>query len=302
LLADEALDILELKPGATLTEIKRSYHDLVKVWHPDRFGTDPRLRQKAEDKLKQLNDAYQALRSPTTGDAAKRPPAPVRPVPPRSRAVTPRRVVLPAWFLTTLLAMLVTALAVFAVREVKSVRSEIQRTESAPRTENPGPARPVDLQPARTAPAANPKAGNAAAPFRIQPLSDADSAQLEAACGSLKDLPDRSAYQTCLTAQLAAITNSPGPPDLSSLDSSEHESIESACSGGAHFQGQAAYDHCLAVQMAELAASPARPDLSGLNGTDRASIERACSGAKARGPGAYNHCRIRLVELLEHPK
>jgi hypothetical protein len=63
LLAKEALDVLALRPGATSVEIKEAYRDLVKVWHPDRFGSDARLRQKAEEKLKQINEAYLILQS-----------------------------------------------------------------------------------------------------------------------------------------------------------------------------------------------------------------------------------------------
>ena len=35
--------------------------DQTKVWHPDRFSNDIRLQKKAEDKLKQINLAYQRL-------------------------------------------------------------------------------------------------------------------------------------------------------------------------------------------------------------------------------------------------
>src|SRR5206468_12238720 len=45
LLRNEALDVLALRPGASALEIKGAYRDLVKVWHPDRFGSDPRLRE-----------------------------------------------------------------------------------------------------------------------------------------------------------------------------------------------------------------------------------------------------------------
>ena len=61
MLTNEALDILALRPGASAVEIKGAYRDLVKVWHPDRFGSDPRLREKAEDKLKHINEAYQLM-------------------------------------------------------------------------------------------------------------------------------------------------------------------------------------------------------------------------------------------------
>jgi preprotein translocase subunit Sec63 len=54
--------ILELEQGASPSEIKRAYRDLAMVWHPDRFS-DPRMQQKAEDRLKQINAAYEFLKS-----------------------------------------------------------------------------------------------------------------------------------------------------------------------------------------------------------------------------------------------
>jgi hypothetical protein len=54
---------LELEPGATAEEIKSAYLDLVKVWHPDRYQNESaRLRDKAEQKLKSINQAYDRLR------------------------------------------------------------------------------------------------------------------------------------------------------------------------------------------------------------------------------------------------
>jgi hypothetical protein len=56
--------ILDLAPGASVEEIKAAYVDLVKVWHPDRFhGESSRLRERAEQKLKQINEAYSRLRA-----------------------------------------------------------------------------------------------------------------------------------------------------------------------------------------------------------------------------------------------
>ena len=55
--------ILELEPGASQAEIKQAYRDLAIVWHPDRFADNPRLREKAEAKLKQINAAYNSLKS-----------------------------------------------------------------------------------------------------------------------------------------------------------------------------------------------------------------------------------------------
>lgn len=57
----EALNILELRPEATQEQIIKAYHDLVMVWHPDRLPHDSRVRLKAEEKLKQINQAKQVL-------------------------------------------------------------------------------------------------------------------------------------------------------------------------------------------------------------------------------------------------
>jgi curved DNA-binding protein CbpA len=59
-----ALQTLELHRGASADEIKAAYHLLVKVWHPDRFASDKKLRSAAEEKLKSLNSAYLVLTAP----------------------------------------------------------------------------------------------------------------------------------------------------------------------------------------------------------------------------------------------
>ena len=53
--------VLGLEPGASLGEVKKAYRAEVKRWHPDRFNCDPRLEQGAEEKLKEINEAYNAL-------------------------------------------------------------------------------------------------------------------------------------------------------------------------------------------------------------------------------------------------
>jgi TonB family protein len=52
---------LEVEPGASLEEIRQAYRDQTKIWHPDRFSNDIRLQRKAEEKIKQINLAYQRL-------------------------------------------------------------------------------------------------------------------------------------------------------------------------------------------------------------------------------------------------
>ncbi len=56
--------ILGLTPGASSAEIKKAYRNLAKQWHPDRFVGDPRMQRQAREKFHQINEAYQALRSP----------------------------------------------------------------------------------------------------------------------------------------------------------------------------------------------------------------------------------------------
>jgi hypothetical protein len=55
--------ILEIEPGASQIDIKQAYRDLTQVWHPDRFSHNPRLRQMAEEKLKEINIAYEYLKA-----------------------------------------------------------------------------------------------------------------------------------------------------------------------------------------------------------------------------------------------
>jgi DnaJ domain len=58
---DRFYEALGVRPGASRQELKIAYRDLTKVWHPDRFAHDPRLQQKAEEKLREINEAYDQL-------------------------------------------------------------------------------------------------------------------------------------------------------------------------------------------------------------------------------------------------
>ena len=57
------VEVLGLKPGASKKEINEAYRDLVNVWHPDRFANNLRLQKKAEERLKEINAAYEHIRS-----------------------------------------------------------------------------------------------------------------------------------------------------------------------------------------------------------------------------------------------
>ena len=63
---DRVYEVLGVRPGVSSQELKTAYRDLTKVWHPDRFAHDPRLQEKAQEKLKEINDAYEQLISGKT--------------------------------------------------------------------------------------------------------------------------------------------------------------------------------------------------------------------------------------------
>ena len=70
----KAYELLGVKPGVSSGELKAAHRDLAKVWHPDRFVHDPRLQEKAQEKLKEINEAYELLISGKTPRAAPPPP------------------------------------------------------------------------------------------------------------------------------------------------------------------------------------------------------------------------------------
>jgi DnaJ-domain-containing protein 1 len=53
--------ILEVPESASAEQVRESYKNLVKVWHPDRFPHDEKLREKADEKLKAINVAYEKV-------------------------------------------------------------------------------------------------------------------------------------------------------------------------------------------------------------------------------------------------
>lgn len=53
-------EILGIKEGASLDEIKAAYRDQVKKYHPDKHQDNP-LYELAEEKLQEINEAYEFL-------------------------------------------------------------------------------------------------------------------------------------------------------------------------------------------------------------------------------------------------
>jgi DnaJ-class molecular chaperone len=55
--------ILEVDQTASIADINQAYKDIINVWHPDRFTHNPRLQRKAEAKIKEVNIAYETLKT-----------------------------------------------------------------------------------------------------------------------------------------------------------------------------------------------------------------------------------------------
>lgn len=65
----KSFEILRLKPDASVADLKLAYRDMVNVWHPDRFLQNPRLKEKAEQQLQEINQAYEIALAFISSDA-----------------------------------------------------------------------------------------------------------------------------------------------------------------------------------------------------------------------------------------
>lgn len=68
--------ILDVAPDATFQEIKGQYKQLVRIYHPDRFN-DPEDKRYAEDKLREIVEAYRVLEAAEKAASIDAPPRPV---------------------------------------------------------------------------------------------------------------------------------------------------------------------------------------------------------------------------------
>ena len=137
----KAYDLLGVKPGVSNRELKAAHRDLAKVWHPDRFLHDPRLQEKAQEKLKEINEAYELLISGKVPKAA-----PSRSVAETHYPVTRRRASGSQWTAIPLLIFVaVFAITItFLLKRRQPVVLPIEETqiatlpqESAPQSDSP---------------------------------------------------------------------------------------------------------------------------------------------------------------------
>ena len=62
-------EVLGVKEGATEEEIKAAYKELVKKYHPDKYADNP-LSDLAEEKMQEINEAYDMLMKKPGGSGA----------------------------------------------------------------------------------------------------------------------------------------------------------------------------------------------------------------------------------------
>ena len=61
--ADSAYTVLEISPSATDDEVKAAYRRMAMKYHPDRVSTlGPEVQKSAEEKFKQVQDAYATIK------------------------------------------------------------------------------------------------------------------------------------------------------------------------------------------------------------------------------------------------
>ena len=56
------LELFQLNKDFTQDDLKTAYRDLVQVWHPDKFTQNERLKERAEKKIIEINEANVVLR------------------------------------------------------------------------------------------------------------------------------------------------------------------------------------------------------------------------------------------------
>ena len=156
---DRAYEVLGVKPGVSDRELKAAHRDLAKVWHPDRFVHDPRLQQKAQEKLKEINEAYEQLisrhkRRVTPSPPPRQSPQSRRAQAPDSMRVPVRRGIGWHWWLAV-------PFAVFALVFAFTTKTLLRRQPlPKPQAELTQVEQPSEQAPTTTHPEANHTARN----------------------------------------------------------------------------------------------------------------------------------------------
>ena len=60
-------DVLRVDKNATDEEIKKAYHSLARKYHPDNYSSNPDMAELANEKMKEINEAYEAIKKMREG-------------------------------------------------------------------------------------------------------------------------------------------------------------------------------------------------------------------------------------------
>ena len=89
---EQAYRVLGVLPNSSALEIRRAYRRLARTWHPDKFAAQPPQQQRATERMREINDAFElAKHAPLRFhiDAQPGVPTPItRPAVQRSEPVT----------------------------------------------------------------------------------------------------------------------------------------------------------------------------------------------------------------------
>ena len=85
----EYYKILGVDSSVTAEELKKVYRELVKEWHPDRLLHNPSLHKTAQQKLQEINEAYDQLLAHLANPEPR--PSPPKNEPRRDTAAAPRK-------------------------------------------------------------------------------------------------------------------------------------------------------------------------------------------------------------------
>ncbi|MGD0022174.1 MAG: DnaJ domain-containing protein [Smithellaceae bacterium] len=301
----ESLKILGLTKDASLKEIKQAYKDLVNVWHPDRFTNNARLQKKANEKLKEINAAYENLvsfyeninSSESANYYSQEPPRQPPPEPPPSYASDkPHKQ--PGYTGYKGIIIVIFIVGFLFLLWAQNDKPENKFTQPHPKRISPSPA------PFVTSPKIldEPKIE-----FKKRPQTQIADDKVKRLDLKRRTPPRESKIEEGLSTQ--SQTKNLDIPDLSRLTYEEKASIESVCSNAKYLDGPASYNRCLKNQLATLAQGERRPDLSQLTYEEKASIESVCSKKASiesvcsnakylQGPASYNRCLKNQLKQL----
>ena len=72
---NDPYSVLGVKPDASDQEIKKAYRELARKYHPDNYVDNP-LADLAEEKMKEVNEAYEAIQKQRSGGGGGGPDCP----------------------------------------------------------------------------------------------------------------------------------------------------------------------------------------------------------------------------------